>query len=99
MSLFDISLVLVVGTIVWFLVKAVRQTRGQIDRHLRGTDPRRRDEIARDLATRIREQADRVKCPRCGGPTFMLLGTETQYKCESCAFTFEGPPHMPEPEA
>jgi len=98
MLAFDIALALVVVAVVLFIVKAVRQTRGEIDRRLRGTDPRRRDDIARDLAARIREQADRVKCARCGGPTDTLLGTETQYKCEVCHFTFDGPPHMPDPE-
>jgi len=60
MLAFDIALALVVVAVVLFIVKAVRQTRGEIDRRLRGTDPRRRDAIARDLAARIREQADRV---------------------------------------
>jgi hypothetical protein len=95
MLAFDIALAVLIVAIVFFIVKAVRQTRAQIDHHLRGTDPRRRDEIARDLAARVREQGDRVRCVRCGGSTFMLLGTENQYRCESCDATFEGPPHLP----
>jgi len=99
MLAFDIALAVLIVVIVWFIVKAVRQTRDQIDHHLRGTDPHRRDEIARDLAARMSEQADRVKCARCGGATFMLLGTENQYQCESCDSTFEGPPHLPDPKS
>ncbi|MGH9460758.1 MAG: hypothetical protein ACRD1X_06045 [Vicinamibacteria bacterium] len=98
MLAFDITLAVLIVVIVLFIVKAVRQTRGQIDHHLRGTDPHRRDDIGRDMIARIREEADRVKCARCGGSTFMLLGTENQYQCESCATTFEGPPHLPDPK-
>jgi hypothetical protein len=94
---FTAALAGIVAMVVWVIVKAVRQTRGQIERHLRSTDPRRQDEIARELATRIRKQADEVRCVHCGGPTFMLLGTEDTYECESCHTTFKGPPHMPEP--
>jgi ribosomal protein S27AE len=97
MDVFNIALALVVGGVVLFIVKAVLQTRDRIDRRLRGTDPLRRDEITRDLAARIRKQAERVKCTRCGAPTFMLLGTDTRYECEVCHFTFDGPPHVPDP--
>ena len=97
MSLVEVALVLLIGLIVLSIVKTIRQVRGQIDHRLRGADPRRRDEIGRDLVARIREQGERIKCEKCGGSTFMLLGTETQYQCERCHFKFEGPPHIPEP--
>lgn len=97
MDAFTAVFLVIIAAVVAVIVKAVRQTRGQIGRHLQATDPQRRDEIARDLASRIREEADRVRCVRCGGPTFMLLGTETSYKCEACDATFEGPAHLPNP--
>jgi hypothetical protein len=97
MDAFTLSLAAIVGAAALLIVRAVRQTRAQIDRHLQGTDPRRRQDIARDLAARIREQAERVKCVHCGGPSIMLLGTVTRYRCEACESIFDGPPHMPDP--
>jgi len=63
---------------------------------VRGADPRKRGDLARELAAQLHAQADEVKCVRCGASTFMLTGTRTGYKCEVCHFTFEGPPHMPD---
>ena len=101
MDAFYVILAITVLAVVWFIVKAVRQTQGQIAHQLRATDPPRRDEIARDLAARIREQAERVRCVRCGSQSIMLLGTTNRYRCESlqCQHTFDGPPHMPEPDS
>lgn len=94
MDAFTAAIALLVGAVVLMVVRAVRQTRG---RSGRGTDPERRDAIDRDLATGIRDQGDRVRCVRCGGPTFAMAGTATRYKCEVCQHTFEGPPHLPDP--
>jgi hypothetical protein len=96
MDAFSIVLVAIIMAVVLFIVRAVRLTRGQIDQRLCRTDPRRRDDVMRDLATHIREQADRVRCTQCGGPTFMVLGTDDQYKCEVCHVAFDGPRHMAE---
>jgi len=96
MDLFGIALALIVGVIVLFVARTARLTRAQVDQRLRGTDPRRRADVARDLATRMRAQADEVKCVRCGGSTFMIPGTDDAYKCEVCHFTFAGPPHTPD---
>jgi ribosomal protein L37AE/L43A len=98
MNLFNLILVALVGTIVWFIVRAVRQTKAQIDGRLRGVDPRQREAIMRDMAVRIREQAQSTRCPRCGGVTFAMLGSEPWWKCDVCHTEFEGPPHLPAPE-
>lgn len=96
MDLFGVLLAVIVGLIVLFIARAVRLTRAQIDHRLRGTDPRGRDRVMEGLATNLRAQADTVRCVRCGGSTFMLLGTERTYKCEVCHLTFDGPPHLPD---
>jgi hypothetical protein len=96
MDAFTVALAAIVLAVVFFIARTVRLTRSQIDDQLRGTDPRRREDVMRDLATRIREESGRIRCVRCGGPAFMVLGTGQQYTCEVCHLTFDGPLHMPE---
>ena len=91
---FNMIIAVIVGAIVLFIVKAVRQTKADIDKRLEGVDPAKRNEIAKSLAEKIRSQD--VRCTRCGKQSFALLGTNNQYKCHTCNFEFEGPPHIPD---
>lgn len=92
---FGIVLAVLVAVIALVVVRAVRLTRGPTGHRTRDTEPRGRDDIARDLVAGLRAQVDAVKCPRCQGSTFMVMGTEATYKCEVCHLTFDGPPHPP----
>jgi len=96
--LFNLLFAAIVGGVVWFILSAVQRVRDRIALHLRGTDPRKRDELMRDLLTRVRAQADAVKCPRCQGPAFAMLDRDAWWKCEACHREFEGPAHLPAAE-
>jgi ribosomal protein S27AE len=95
MDMFTVALAILVGGIAVAIFTAVRMTRRQIDRRLQTIDPAHSDDLTRELASRVRQQADRIKCARCGGPTAMVLGTDVRYKCDVCHFEFDGPPHLP----
>jgi ribosomal protein S27AE len=91
-DLFFVLLAVLVVVIIAFIVRAVRLTNASIanaSRHVNLTNP----DVARSLVDRIRQRE--VPCPRCGGGTFALLGTENRYRCDLCHLDFEGPPHIP----
>jgi len=92
---FNLLITALVGVIVWTIIRAVRMTKAEIDGRLRGTDPRQRTDFMLKLATEARASADRVRCPECDGPTFILLGTHHRYECQRCHAEFEGPEHLP----
>ncbi len=93
-DVFNLILVMVVGAVFLFIIKAVRQIKSDMDRRLRGVDPAKRKEFAEKLAGQIRDRD--IKCTRCGKQSFALLGTGNQYKCHTCNFEFEGPAHFPD---
>jgi DNA-directed RNA polymerase subunit RPC12/RpoP len=80
--------------VVAFIVRAVRLTNASIASASRRVDLTNPD-VARSVIRALDERD--VPCPRCGHETFALLGTETRYKCDSCNFEFDGPPHIPDP--
>ena len=89
---FNLLLALIVGTIIVFIVKTVKQTQSEINKNYKGKYPAEDSiEQAKQLAEQIRGQD--VKCQRCGRQTFMMLGTNNKYKCYDCNFEFEGPEH------
>ena len=94
-NMLPIAIAVIATMVVLFIVKAVRQTKADIDKRFMGTDPSRRDDMARELAEQIRKQE--VNCSRCGRYANALIGTNNKYKCHSCNFEFEGPPHIPTP--
>jgi len=71
----------------------VRQTKTDIDEGLKGVGPAKRTEYYEELAEQIRSQD--IRCMRCQGQAFAMLGTDNKYKCHSCDFEFEGLPHIP----
>ena len=88
---FNLILVVIVVGIVLFIIKAIRQTKAEIDQRLKDVPIDRRDEVATKLAEKIRSQD--VRCTRCGKQTFNMSGTTNMYKCYSCNYEFEGPTH------
>jgi ribosomal protein L37AE/L43A len=94
----NIAIAVLVATIVWSIVRAVRQVNGQIEGKLRGVDPRKREALMRELAARVRGQANDTRCPRCDGVAFAMLGRDPWWKCDACNWEFEGPEHLPMPE-
>jgi ribosomal protein S27AE len=91
-DLFYVAIGLLVVVIAGFIVRAVRLTNASIAMAARDVDLTN-PSVARSVVDQIRERE--LPCPRCGGPTFAALGTDTRYKCESCHSTFEGPRHIP----
>lgn len=89
---FNLILVLMVGCIILFIIKAIRQTKADIDQRLKDVPPDKRDEVAMKLAENIRSQD--VRCTRCGKQTFNMSGTTNMYKCYTCNYEFEGPTHI-----
>ncbi len=77
LSAVNIALAVIVITIVLVIVKAVRKTKADMDKHLRGSDPATRKEQMENLAEKIRKRE--VSCTRCGRQTHALLGTGNQY--------------------
>jgi ribosomal protein L37AE/L43A len=96
--LVNISVIVLVAGIVWSIVRSVRQVNAQIEGKLRGIDPRKREDVARELAAQVRARVNRVKCPKCGGLAFAMLDRDPWWKCDSCNWEFEGPEHLPLPE-
>jgi ribosomal protein S27AE len=91
-DLFYVAIGLLVVVIAGFIVRAVRLTNASLTmaaRHVNLTNP----DVATSVLAQIR--GPELRCSRCGGPAFALLGTENRYKCEDCHSTFEGPPHIP----
>ena len=93
-NLVNLIIIVMVVAIALFILKAVRQTKEDIDERLKGVDPAKRNEFAKALAEKIRAQD--VRCPRCGKQAFGLMGTVDRWKCHTCNFEFDGPPHIPE---
>jgi len=89
---FNLILVVIIGCIIIFIVKAIRQTKAAIDRRLEDVLPDKRDEVANRLVEKIRKQD--VRCARCGQQTFSVSGTTNMYKCYTCNYEFEGPTHI-----
>lgn len=89
---FNMILAVIIGGIILFIIKAVRQTKADIDQRLKDVSPDKRDEAAMKLAKEIRRQD--VRCTRCGQQTFNMSGTTNMYKCHSCNYEFEGPTHI-----
>ncbi len=89
---FNIILAVMIGGIILFIIRAVRQTKADIDKRLKNVVPSKRDEVARQLAEKIRNQD--IRCMRCGRQTFNMSGTTNMYKCHSCNYEFEGPTHI-----
>jgi len=86
---FNLVIIAFVLLIVGVIVLAIRKTMGEITQSGMSGDK------ARKLAQQIRERD--IRCPRCDRQASALLGTKSQYKCDTCRHTFEGPEHMPEP--
>jgi hypothetical protein len=93
-DLFNLALLALIVTVVWFIARAVRLTNRSIARAGRDI-PLSRPDVAERVAEQIRSRD--VPCARCGQPTFAMLGTRTRYKCENdrCGLEFEGPAHIP----
>ena len=89
---FNMIVAVMVGGIILFIIKAVRQTKADIDQRLKNVPAHNRDEVAMKLAKEIRSQD--VRCARCGKQTFNMFGTTNMYKCHTCNYEFEGPPHI-----
>ena len=53
---FTIILSVIVVAIVLFIIKAVRQTKADIDKRLKDVDPAKRNAVAKKLAEQIRNQ-------------------------------------------
>jgi hypothetical protein len=92
LDLFYVSLGVVVVTICTFIVRTVRLTNASIAMASRDVDLTNPD-VARSVVDQMRGRE--LPCPRCGRPTFALLGTGSRYKCEICDFDFTGPAHIP----
>jgi hypothetical protein len=89
---FWVLVVLIAAAIVAVIVRAVRLTNASIA----DGSPRvglQTAEAARSLVHEVRGRD--VRCPRCRQDTFALLSTSHRYKCDSCAFEFDGPTHIP----
>jgi transposase-like protein len=86
---FNISLVIMVVVIVWFIVKAVRMTNAEIHKKM-GPLP---DEWKMEGAIEEIRKRD-TSCPRCGKQAFAMLGTRNLYKCDVCHHEFEGVEHI-----
>lgn len=91
-TLFNIILAVMVGAIILFIVKAVRQTKDDIDQRFKGVNPATRDELAKELIEKMGSQD--VRCSRCGRQTFTMAGTTNMYKCQACNYEFAGPTHV-----
>ena len=89
---FTLIIIAFAAVIVIFIIKAVRQTKAEIDQKLKGVDPAKRDEVTMKLVEKIRSQD--VRCTRCGRQTHNVWGTTNKYKCDSCNHEFEGPPNV-----
>ena len=89
---FNLILAVIVGGIILFIIKAIRQTKADIDQRLKDVPPDKRDEVAMKLAEKIRSQD--VRCTRCGKQTLNMSGTTNMYKCYTCNYEFEGPTHV-----
>ena len=89
---FNLILAVMVAGIILFIIKAIRQTKSDIDQRLKDVPPDKRDEVAMKLAEKIRSQD--VRCTRCGKQTFSMSGTTNMYKCYTCNYEFEGPTHV-----
>ena len=98
MSPVNIGFAVLIGVIVWTIVRSVRQVKAQIDEKMRGVDPSKREEIARELVTQVRSRVNQIHCPRCRGLAFALLDRDPWWKCDDCNWEFEGPEHLPMPE-
>lgn len=89
----------VLGTaVLWTVVRSVRRVRMRVrhvGRGLRGVDPRKRAAFARELGTRVRDQANEMRCQQCGGVAFAQLGRDAWWRCDVCEGEFEGPQHVP----
>ena len=96
MDSLTIILAAIVVAVLFFIVRAIKQTRAEIDQRFENMDPARRETLYKDLAAAIRSRD--VRCARCPGQAFALVGTGNRYKCHSCNFEFEGPPHIPDKE-
>jgi transposase-like protein len=84
---FNLLLLAMVLLVVGFIVFGIRKTLAEVrESGVSGNE-------ARELAKRIRERD--IRCPRCKGKAFGLLGTKVKYKCHSCNYVFEGPEHIP----
>jgi len=94
----NIGIAVLVGAIVWTIVRSLRQVNAQIEGKLRGVDPRKREEVMRELAAQVRSRVNRVKCTRCGSLAYAMLDRDPWWKCDSCNWEFEGPEHLPMPE-
>jgi ribosomal protein L37AE/L43A len=92
------SVVLLVGAIVAFIVRAVKQVNAEIEGKLRGVGPHERLDVMREMVARARAQANDVRCPRCQGMAFAMLDRDPWWKCDSCNWEFEGPEHLPLPD-
>jgi len=53
-KLVNVIVVIMVVAIALFILKAVRQTKEDIEEKFKGVDPAKRDEFARNLAQKIR---------------------------------------------
>lgn len=89
--LFSLSIAAVVVAILAVFVRAVVATNASIQKSGLGGRP---DAAQRTIA-QIRGRD--VRCPRCGGQGFALLGRDRRWMCEGeqCRTEFEGPEHLP----
>ncbi|HEY5617667.1 MAG TPA: hypothetical protein VIK60_06960 [Vicinamibacterales bacterium] len=93
-DLFYLLIAALLVTIVALMVRAMRLTKASIARASRDI-PLSRPDVVRRVVDHMRSVD--VRCPRCGQPTFAMLGTRNRYKCENdmCRFELEGPEHFP----
>ncbi len=95
-SVFNIMLALTILVVVVFIIRAVKQTKSELDKKLEGVNRLDRDEMAKKMVKEMQERA--VRCPKCQGQTNALLGTDDEYKCISCNHKFTGPAYIPDPK-
>jgi transposase-like protein len=81
---------ILVLVIVIFIFRAVRQVKAKIERKL---GPAPSEMAMKQLLDQIKSR-ELPKCPRCQNETLAMLETDSRYKCESCQFEFDGPPHF-----
>jgi hypothetical protein len=89
---FWVLVALIAVAIVAVIVRAVRLTNASMAEGFPRVDSHNA-RAAWALVNQIRGRD--LPCPRCGQDSLALLGTGNRYQCDSCAFEFDGPAHIP----
>ena len=82
--------VLIIVVIIIFVFRSVKKVKEKIERKL---GPAPSEMAIKQLLDQIKNR-ELPKCPRCDGEPIALLETDSNYKCESCNYEFEGAPHI-----